>query len=253
MAIKERKQITGTTSQIKSFAGHEGVLAFDTTTKHLHVLSGTAGETTELANKSDIPDISGKVDKTYVDQQLATKEAKGTAYSKAESDDKYSTKTEVTQGLAGKANTSHTHAVADVANLQVALDGKLGVTAKAESAKVADSANSVSWGNVTGKPSIPASPGAYITETWRSGDSWIRRYSDGFIEQGGSGKEPGTSYTITFNTPFATTQYTALAINSFNGSSEYYGVSITNRATTNISVKTGGTGRNTYLWYACGY
>lgn len=112
MAIKQRKQITGTTAQIKSFAGHEGVLAFDKTTKHLHVLSGTAGKTTELANKSDIPapqDISGKADKTYVDQQLATKEAKGTAYSKAESDGKYSTKAEVTQGLAGKAPTAHTH------------------------------------------------------------------------------------------------------------------------------------------------
>lgn len=94
MAIKQRKQITGTTAQIKSFAGHEGVLAFDKTTKHLHVLSGTAGKTTELANKSDIPapqDISGKADKTYVDQQLATKEAKGAAYSKEESDSRYAT------------------------------------------------------------------------------------------------------------------------------------------------------------------
>lgn len=119
MAIKQRKQITGTTAQINSFAGHEGVLAFDKATKHLHVLSGTAGTTTKLANMSDIPNISGKADKTYVDQQLATKEAKGTAYTKAESDGKYSTKTdsdskyatkaEVTQGLAGKAPNDHTH------------------------------------------------------------------------------------------------------------------------------------------------
>lgn len=125
MAIKQRKQITGTTAQIKSFAGHEGVLAFDKQTKHLHVLSGTAGKTTELANKSDIPapqDISGKADKTYVDQQLATKEAKGTAYSKVESDGKYSTKAEVTQGLAGKAPTAHTHTIANVTGLQEALN-----------------------------------------------------------------------------------------------------------------------------------
>lgn len=112
MAIKQRKQITGTTSQINSFAGHEGVLAFDKQTKHLHVLSGTAGTTTKLANMSDIPapvDISGKADKTYVDTQLATKEAKGTAYTKVESDGKYSTKDEVTNGLAGKAPSTHTH------------------------------------------------------------------------------------------------------------------------------------------------
>lgn len=96
MAIKERKQITGTEAQIKGFAGHNGVLAYATDTKHLHVLSGTAGTTTELANVSDIPapvDISGKADKTYVDTQLGTK----------------ATKTELTTGLAGKANSSHTH------------------------------------------------------------------------------------------------------------------------------------------------
>lgn len=96
MAIKERKQITGTEAQIKGYAGHNGVLAYATDTKHLHVLSGTAGTTTKLANMSDIPapvDISGKADKTYVDTQLGTK----------------ATKTELTEGLAGKANSSHTH------------------------------------------------------------------------------------------------------------------------------------------------
>ena len=48
MAVKERSQIKGTDAQIKSFAGHNGVLAFATDTKSLHVLSGTAGTTTEF-------------------------------------------------------------------------------------------------------------------------------------------------------------------------------------------------------------
>lgn len=94
MAIKERKQITGTEAQIKGYAGHNGVLAYATDTKHLHVLSGTAGTTTKLANVSDIPapvDISGKADKTYVDTELAKKQAKGD----------YATSTALTSGLAG--------------------------------------------------------------------------------------------------------------------------------------------------------
>lgn len=94
MAIKERKQITGTEAQIKGYAGHNGVLAYATDTKHLHVLSGTAGTTTKLANMSDIPapvDISGKADKTYVDTELAKKQPKGD----------YATNTALTQGLAG--------------------------------------------------------------------------------------------------------------------------------------------------------
>lgn len=59
MAIKERKQITGTEAQIKGYAGHNGVLAYATDTKHLHVLSGTEGTTTELANRTDIPNVTG--------------------------------------------------------------------------------------------------------------------------------------------------------------------------------------------------
>lgn len=106
MAIKERKQITGTAAQIKGFAGHNGVLAYATDTKHLHVLSGTAGTTTELANRTDIPDITGKADTTYVDTQLSTK----------------ATKAELTNGLAGKANSSHTHTIANVTGLQDALN-----------------------------------------------------------------------------------------------------------------------------------
>ena len=102
MAIKQRKQITGTEAQIKGYAGHNGVLAYATDTKHLHVLSGTAGTTTKLANVSDIPapvDISGKADMTYVNAELAKKQNKGD----------YATTSALTSGLAGKANSSHTH------------------------------------------------------------------------------------------------------------------------------------------------
>lgn len=99
MAIKERKQITGTEAQIKGYAGHNGVLAYATDTKHLHVLSGTAGTTTKLANMSDIPapvDISGKADKTYVDTELAKKQTKGD----------YATNTALTEGLQDALNAT---------------------------------------------------------------------------------------------------------------------------------------------------
>lgn len=54
MAVKERSQIKGTDAQIKAFAGHNGVLAFATDTKSLHVLSGTAGTTTEFLPSSKV-------------------------------------------------------------------------------------------------------------------------------------------------------------------------------------------------------
>lgn len=132
MAIKERKQITGTEAQIKGYAGHNGVLAYATDTKHLHVLSGTAGASTKLANVSDIPapvDISGKADKTYVDTELAKKQPTGD----------YATNSALTTGLAGK----------------------LDATGKAQTAGTADTANAlastakVPYSQLTGAPSIP--------------------------------------------------------------------------------------------------
>lgn len=118
MAIKERKQITGTEAQIKGYAGHNGVLAYATDTEHLHVLSGTAGTTTKLANMSDIPapvDISGKADKTYVDTELAKKQTKGD----------YATNTALTSGLAGKANSSHTHTKSQITDFPTIPDAIL--------------------------------------------------------------------------------------------------------------------------------
>lgn len=115
MAIKERKQITGTEAQIKGYAGHNGVLAYATDTKHLHVLSGTAGTTTELANRTDIPDIAGKADTTYVNAELTKKQPKGD----------YATNTALTQGLAGKANSSHAHTVSQITDFPTIPDAIL--------------------------------------------------------------------------------------------------------------------------------
>lgn len=81
MAIKERKQITGTTAQINAYEGHEGQIVWDKEKKTLVGMSGTAGKNYPLAQKS------------YVDNEVAkvnTEVAK-----KASS-------AELTQGLAGK-------------------------------------------------------------------------------------------------------------------------------------------------------
>lgn len=66
MAVKERSQIKGTDAQIKAFAGHNGVLAFATDTKSLHVLSGTAGTTTEFLPSTKV------ATKTELDGKLST-------------------------------------------------------------------------------------------------------------------------------------------------------------------------------------
>ena len=61
MAIKERKQITGTTAQIQAYAGHEGQIVWDKDKKTFVGMSGTAGKNYPLASKE------------YVDTQFLPK------------------------------------------------------------------------------------------------------------------------------------------------------------------------------------
>ena len=66
MALKERKQITGTTAQINAYAGHEGQVVWDTSKKTLVGMSGTAGTNYPLATQeyadNSVSQLEGKVE-----------------------------------------------------------------------------------------------------------------------------------------------------------------------------------------------
>lgn len=103
MALKQRKQVTGTTEQINAYAGVEGQLVWDKTKKKWVGMSGTAGTNYPMASEShthSISNVSGL--QTALDGKATTKA--------------------LTDGLADKANKTHTHAVADVTNLQTTLN-----------------------------------------------------------------------------------------------------------------------------------
>lgn len=71
------------------------------------------------------------------------------------------TKEEVTQGLAGKANTSHTHTIANISDLQNQLNSKAAASHTHTAAQVSGLANvakSGSYNDLTNKPSIPTVP-----------------------------------------------------------------------------------------------
>lgn len=66
-------------------------------------------------------------------------------------------------------------------------------------------------------------PRAYITETWKStdGTSWYRKWSDGWIEQGGPyTSSDNKSYTITLNIKMATTYYHCDVTGGYNASTD---------------------------------
>lgn len=109
MAIKQRKQLTGTTAQINAYAGVEGQLVWDKTKKKWVGMSGTAGTNYPMASESHTHSISNV---TNLQSTLDGKQPKGD----------YATSKALTDGLAGKANKAHTHAIADVTNLQTTLN-----------------------------------------------------------------------------------------------------------------------------------
>ena len=66
--------------------------------------------------------------------------------------------------------------------------------------KLARVATTGNYNDLTNKPNIPASMQGYITEVYKSGNKWYRKWSDGWIEQGGRAGTNGGD--INFVTPF---------------------------------------------------
>ena len=100
-------------------------------------------------------------------------------------------------------------------------------------------------------------PQAYVTQTWRSGTSWYRVWSDGWIEQGGFVNSPYEQVvTITLNKPLNTTNYTIL-LGPVGGSESSVRVQPSNQTKTSFQTAryysgNGGESGSLY-WEALGY
>lgn len=101
----------------------------------------------------------------------------------------------------------------------------------------------------------------YISETWNNGFNWYRKYSDGWIEQGG--KIPNKSAwkwsSATLNTPFTTTSYTLVAgvsviDNTTTADQETNGYFFGQQSTTSFRYRQlANIDMPSAKWYACGY
>lgn len=216
------------------------------------------------------------------------------------------TKEELQTGLASKAPMSHTHTIANVTNLQTALDAKtndatlqVDLTAIRESItnvsskvdgigdtlsptyakkqvildacdKALNGANPVHAGDPTldeiklALATIQAQLGQlesrrYVKETGKSsgGTSWYRKWSDGWIEQGGITQSSvgGISRTIKLHTTFSSSDY-YVVVQSYTGGSpscQYNNFHVEEKSRSSFSTRTGCGEAIAGLWYACGY
>lgn len=97
------------------------------------------------------------------------------------------------------------------------------------------------------------SPYAYLVEAWHSGSSWYRKYSDGWIEQGGEfTKHRDTNITVSFPVAFRDTNYTIATSQYSNSSGNAPVCSFTDKTKTGITHNYGTWGSK-WGWFACGY
>ena len=97
-----------------------------------------------------------------------------------------------------------------------------------------------------------------LVASWRSGNNWYRKYSDGWIEQGGKITNSGdkNTYTIkntvSLHTPFSNANYTAMS--TYNGDNIHAdnGISVLNQTTSSFSIYLDDQSSGA-VWYACGY
>ena len=91
-----------------------------------------------------------------------------------------------------------------------------------------------------------------IVSKYKSGKTWYRVWSDGWIEQGGEAAS-GSSVTVTFPKAFAEMNYDVQAT-SIGTNGEIYAQCVKrNSASDMIIYNKGGSASLTKSWYACGY
>lgn len=96
---------------------------------------------------------------------------------------------------------------------------------------------------------------ARVVKTYHSGTQWYRKWSDGFIEQGGRVNRYGLGEdTVTFNTAF--TDSSSLVV-TFGTRTTYFQKASINCiktiSTTSMTVSNGENVTDGCFWYACGY
>ena len=91
----------------------------------------------------------------------------------------------------------------------------------------------------------------HIVDTYTSGTSWYRRYSDGWIEQGGIWTTSNT--TLSFNIAFSNTNYTIVGSEN-QGDDNARAIKFNRNNATTTSIRMVGSANPIGVcWYACGY
>lgn len=209
----------GSTDQVNSYTGPSGEIVINTDEKTIHVQDGSTPGGITIAKYSDIP--------TKVSELVNDANFTQFAGASATVDANIGTPS-VTVTESGSGNNKGL--VFSFKNLKGMKGDKGDTGAKGDKGDAGT---------------------AYITKVWSNDTSWYRKYSDGWIEQGGR----VSSSLITLNTAFSSNNYTLVfGIQSNKNHTAVYGY-IGCQSKSNASFTAAGA-NNDYItakyWYACG-
>lgn len=94
----------------------------------------------------------------------------------------------------------------------------------------------------------------HITETWKStdGNSWYRKWSDGWIEQGGEMVKPSNEK-VTLHTPYKSTNYCVQGTPTVQSNLNSPRIFVENKTTTSFDLIMSSYNTKSCAWYAYGY
>lgn len=96
-------------------------------------------------------------------------------------------------------------------------------------------------------------PKAYVTKTWRSGAQWYRKWSDGWLEQGGRLKlevwTGGSNPNKTFSLPTAFSNATYTTVATGEGGYGWADIKVVSQTTSSVTVAGTGASTDDYVSY----
>ncbi len=118
-------------------------------------------------------------------------------------------------------------------------------------------ATSGNYNDLSNKPTIPASPDIYVTQSGSSGSNRYRVWSNGFIEQWGLLNGSGGGGTVTFPKQFSDTRYIFVVTPNEEGTSgQWFAWGTSKKTTSSINSQIMGgasDGAPKQSWYAAGF
>lgn len=245
------------TANLEQFAGVDCQLLVEKETHRPIIMDGaTVGGKFKCASTDELKAVetvaNNAISQATADSLYLKKEETAKLAERATSDangnvitDTYATKTELSSGLESKQPAGN-----------YALKSELQwdtISGKPSFATVATTGN---YNDLVNKPSIPASPKAYITNTWHSGNNWYRVWSDGFIEQGSKFTKTSDKLVVTFPKAFVSPPLSIAFSQSDQASGRVGRIAfVANPTKTNMTVYCNTSSMIQYgaYWYACGY